>query len=643
MSLAVSYVQRFWEWQWRIHWKSKDIVSLFFSSSKDSSIKGKSPQDSKPDASSPGHTSPTEDEEEKPHASYSLRNKIGLIIGPLALLILLILPPSAGMYNIAAKMTLKSADAVLLQEGAAINLLTVDKDGKLQEIPNTEKFLEWAKTKAPDVHSATMKKAKAMKNCLAVLILMVVWWICESLPWGVTGLIPAALFPLLGVANASDASAPYGHKVVILFIAAFFLAQAMLKWNFHSRVALFIVDKIGSSPKRIVLGFMLASGFISMWMSNTATAMMMMPMGLAIVLHTSEMGKRMQKKGMYPGVDFTPGAYVFGSCLMIGIGYACNSGGMGTLIGTPPNLIYAGQLEILFPGAPPTDFASWLLFGFPLCLITTLALWVILVFFLRRPEIKEIPGGSELIKEKQRELGPWSKGEKAVGIILLITALAWIFQDEKQMGGITIYGLSNIFPWIDDSTVAVFMAILLFMVPINLKKNEFVLTWDWAIKIPWGLILLFGGGFSLAAGIGDTGAATWIGYQLSGLLHWPLIGLMFATAFVVALVSTVATNTAVATIFVPILGKMATAAHFDPRFLMILGCLAAQCAYALPVAAAPFAVCFGSGCIRMTDFVKVGIVSSIVAIIIAVLGSLLLLGPAFGVSPHVVPPWAIGL
>jgi len=259
---------------------------------------------------------------------------------------------------------------------------------------------------------------------------------------------------------------------------------------------------------------------------------------------------------------------------------------------------------------------------------------------MRRPEITDIPGGSEIIQEERGKLGPWSSGEKVVGVIFLITALCWIFESEKEICGITIYGLQTLFPWIDDSTVAVFMAVLLFTVPVSLKTFDFALTWDWAVKIPWGLILLFGGGFSLANGISSTGAATWVGNYLAVFANLPLVGLMFAVAAIVAVISTVCTNTATATIFMPILGTMALATHFDPRFLMVLGCLASQSAYALPVAAAPLAICFGSGYVRMPDFVKVGIAASIIAIIISVLGIMVLLGPTFGVSAQVMPLWA---
>lgn len=627
-----------------MHYLAKNFLMFSFRSNKEGSSKGPLKDSGGISKESGTHNPPPQKEEGEPcNLPYGLRNKIGLICGPLALLLILVLPPSAGMHSVAAKLVLNPEGPSLLHQGANDNVLVLDKRGKVSEIPDTREFLAWSKVKAPETYTEVRKKARVMKHCLAVMIIMIIWWICESVPWGVTGLLPVAFFPLFGVANATDASAPYAHKIVILFISAFFIAQAMLKWNFHRRVALFIVDKVGASPKRIVLGFMVASAFLSMWISNTATAMMMMPMGLAIILHTVEVGKRMQAEGKLSEVNFTQGAYVFGSCLMLGIAYACNTGGMGTLIGTPPNIIYAGQLELLFPGSPQTDFAAWMILGLPLSVITTLALWALLVLILRRPEIKEIPGGPQLIKEERSSLGSWSTGEKAVGIIVLITALAWIFRAEKHIGHITIYGLSTIFPWIHDSTIAVIMAVLLFSVPISLKKGEFVLTWDWAVKIPWGIILLFGGGFSLAAGLSDTGAAAWIAYQLAAFAQWPLIGLMLAISVVVAVLSTVATNTATSTVFMPILGTMALAADFDPRFLMILGCLAAQCAYALPVAAAPFAVCFGSGYIKMTDFVRIGIVSSVVGILIVVFGSLMLLGPALGVSPHVLPPWAVAL
>lgn len=640
MSVLVGNLVRFWDWQWRLHYRAKELIMRRSDSEQDTASENSTEQDKKKQTSESKAGPPTGGNNNKP---YSLRNMIGLIGGIVAMVIVFAIPAPDSMYGVAGKMVLKKGTPAILQAGATANVLVLNKKGKISDIPDPAAFMAWAKGAAPKVFTSTKKKAKGMKNCLAVMLIMVIWWICESVPWGVTALLPAAMFPLAGVANANQASAPYANKIIILFIAAFFIAEAMLKWNFHRRVALFIVDKIGASPRRIILGFMVACAFLSMWISNTATAMMMMPMALAIILHTAEVGKRLQEEGELASVNFAPGVYGFGSCLMLGIAFACNSGGMGTLIGTPPNIIYAGQLEMLFPESPKVDFARWLVLGLPLCWITTIGLWALLVFVLRRPEIKEIPGGSHLIKEERTKLGPWSRGEMAVGIILLITALAWIFRAEKHIGGVTIYGLSTLFPWIHDSTVAVFMAILLFCVPISLEKNEFALTWDWAVKIPWGIVLLFGGGFSLAAGISSSGAATWIGYQLSGLANWPLFWLMLAVTIVVAAISTVATNTATTTVFMPILGTMALATSFDPRFLMVLGCLAAQCAYALPVSTTPNAICFGSGYISMVDMVKIGLICSIVSILIVVFGTLILMGPAFGVSPQVMPAWATAI
>ena len=636
MSVLVGNVVRFWDWQWKLHYKAKALI-LSRSGPGDSDAGPAEQQDEKGPQGSASVTPPGANNN-KP---YNLRNMIGLIGGIVVMVVVFAIPASDSMYGVAGKMVLKKGAPAVLHAGAAAQVLILNKKGKVSDIPDPAAFVAWAKKENPKIFKATAKKAKGMKNCLAVMLIMVIWWICESVPWGVTALLPAAIFPLAGVANANQASAPYANKIIILFIAAFFIAEAMLKWNFHRRVALFIVDKIGASPRRIVLGFMVACAFLSMWISNTATAMMMMPMALAIILHTAEVGKRLQEKGELGTVNFTPGVYMFGSCLMLGIAFACNSGGMGTLIGTPPNIIYAGQLEMLFPNAPKVDFARWLVLGLPLCWITTIVLWALLVFVMMRPEIKEIPGGPQLIREERKKLGPWSRGEKAVGIILLITALAWIFRAEKHIGDVTIYGLSTLFPWVHDSTVAVFMAIVLFCVPISLEKNEFALTWDWAVKIPWGIVLLFGGGFSLAAAIKSTGAATWVGFQLAGLAGWPLFWLMIAVTVVIAGVSTVATNTATATVFMPILGTMALATSFDPRFLMVLGCLASQCAYALPVSTTPNAICFGSGYISMVDIVKVGLICSIVSILIVVIGTLIFMGPAFGVSPHVMPAWAM--
>lgn len=570
---------------------------------------------------------------------YKLRQKIGLFGGILLFFAILLLPIPQSMYKVAGTRALDQAPAEVLEAGAAVEVLALNEAGKVSVVTDMDGFLTWAKSEAPELYISVSKGAKAIRNCLAVMLLMIVWWVSESLPWAVPALLPAALFPILGVVKADQASAPYANKTIILFIAAFFIAQAMLKWNLHRRIAMRIVQKIGTSPRRIILGFMVACALLSMFISNTATAMMMMPMGLAVILHTAEVGRRLQKEGQLKTVNFSAGKYVFASCLMLGIAFSSNSGGMGTLIGTPPNMIFAGQLTTLFPGAPPVDFAGWLGLGMPLSIITTIVTWALLVYVLRRPEIDEIPGGAELIEEETSKLGPWNTGEKAVGIILLLTTLAWLFREEKLLGSITVPGLATIFPWIDDSTIAVLMAIMLFVIPISFEKKQFALTWDWALKIPWGIVLLFGGGFSLASALSASGAATWIASLLTGVSGMHLIVLMLIVALVVALFSTVATNTATATVFMPILGTMAVASAFDPRFLMILGALASQCAYALPVSTTGNAICFGSGYIDMIDMVKVGLVISAVSVLIVVFGSLLLLGPVFGVDPSIVPVW----
>jgi sodium-dependent dicarboxylate transporter 2/3/5 len=318
----------------------------------------------------------------KANNSYTARNKIGLIGGVIVLLLILISPAPTTMYNVATKSVLAKADSTFVENAAAENMIETDSKGKARDIKDLDRFLAFSKTQEPELYSLIIRKTNAMKGCLAVMMTMVIWWICESLPWGVTALLPVAVFPLLGVANAKATCAPYGNPTILFFIAAFFIAQALLKWNLHTRIALAIVSKIGVSPKRIVLGFMVACAFLSMLISNTATTMMMMPMALAIILHTAQVGQRLQEKGQLQSVDFTAGKYVFGSCLMLGIAFSANSGGMGTIIGTPPNMIFAGQLAMLFPNAPKVDFANWLILGLPLCIVTTLAIWFLLVYIL---------------------------------------------------------------------------------------------------------------------------------------------------------------------------------------------------------------------------------------------------------------------
>jgi sodium-dependent dicarboxylate transporter 2/3/5 len=347
------------------------------------------------------------------------------------------------------------------------------------------------------------------KNMAAVAVLMATWWITEAIPIPATALLPIILFPLLGIMGAKDVSMRYADQNIFLFMGGFFIAMAMQRWDLHKRIALYIVKFLGTSPRRIVLGFMIATAFLSMWISNTATTMMMFPIGLAVIYHAANMLEREKS-----GIDTTPGRFNFGLALMLGIAYAASIGGIATLVGTPPNIVFAGIVKSMFPKAPEIGFLDWFKIGLPLVVVFLPVTWLYLTRIAVPPRIKNIPSGKEIIERDLEELGAVKLGEKLTLAVFLLVALAWIFRRNIDLGIFVLPGWSNmlgISEYVHDSTVAVFGAILLFLLSVDFKKRVFVLNWEWALRIPWGIILLFGGGFALAAGFQTSGLAQWIG------------------------------------------------------------------------------------------------------------------------------------
>jgi len=637
-----------WRYLWTLDERMKRVIKLdftVFAESSDSSEQRDSQSFS--DVTSGNHTK----EENKKLISvfppkkeknpYTLRQKLGLVVGIVLFVIILIVSPPVSMYNIGSKIALKSASEDLLQAGASQGVLILNSEKTLKEIPDTKKFLGWVKTENLKVYSEITKKVKAMKACLAVAAIMVCWWIGEIIPLSVTSLLPIVLFPLLGVASAADSCSPYANKVIFLFMGGFFIGEAMVRWNLHERIAMRITKVVGVSPKRIILGFMVATAFLSMWISNTATTVMMMPMALAIILHSAKVGQKMVNEKKLSGVDFSEGNYKFGICLMLGIAYAASCGGIATLIGTPPNIVFAGALPVLFPNAPPVDFFSWLIVGMPIAWLMVFLIWFGMTHFIYPPEIKEVPGGMELINRQIKKMGPMNKGEKAVVAVLIVAAICWIFRSAKTIGTITIPGLNMVFPWIDDSTIAIFAAIALFIWPVNFKRGEFALNWKWANKIPWGILLLFGGGLALATGVHSTGLDVWIGYQLVGLKNVSVLLIIFSVVTLGVWFSEVTSNTATTTTLMPILAAVALAIGKDPRLLMIPAAIACSCAFLLPVATPPNAIVFGTGYIKLPQMIKAGIIFEIVGMFIVTLLSYLLIGIAFGVRTGIMPVWAM--
>lgn len=423
------------------------------------------------------------------------------------------------------------------------------------------------------------------KEALAVLastIWIAVWWITEAIPIPATSLLPIVLFPLAG-AGAEGITSAYADDTIFLFLGGFILAIAMEKWNLHKRIALNIILLVGTSTERIVLGFMIATGFLSMWTSNTATAMMMMPIGLAVISHLKESALGQNVEGN------------FGKAIMLGVAYSASIGGLGTLIGTPPNTIFAGVVKELY--GVQISFAGWMLFGVPLAAILLFAVWFYLVKMAFPIKLKEIPGGKGVIQNEKNQLGTMSSEEISVLIVFILTALAWVTRTFIPF---------EFMDRVNDTLIAITGALALFILPSRRAREGKLLNWKDAKEIPWGILLLFGGGLAIAKGFKESGLAKWIGEQLTLLesVHF-LIVILCVTALVLFLTE-ITSNTATATMMFPIMASLSHALNVHPYALMVAAGIAASCAFMLPVATPPNAIAFGSGHIKIKDMAKAG-------------------------------------
>jgi len=457
------------------------------------------------------------------------------------------------------------------------------------------------------------------KAILASTIWVAVWWMTEAVPIPVTSLLPIILFPLTGGLDLKTTTSSYGDGTIFLFMGGFMIALAMEKWDLHKRIALYIISVIGTNTDRIVLGFMVATGFLSMWISNTATAMMMVPIALAIIYQVSEALKN------DTSIDTSKENFGFGKALMLGIAYSASLGGIATLIGTPPNTLLAGAIKKMYD--IDLSFAQWMLFGVPIAWIFILITWFYLVKVAFPLKLKQLPGGQEVIQSQKKELGPTSFEEKAVFVIFLLAALAWITRT---------FVLKHINENIDDTIIAITAAILLFIIPAKNKKGA-LLDWETAVKLPWGILLLFGGGLAIAAGFVKSGLSEWIGNQLTALQGVNLLIVIVAVTTLVIFLTEITSNTATASMMYPIMASLAIALGVHPYSLMIAAGVAASCAFMLPVATPPNAVVFGSGYLRIQEMAKAGFALNILGIILVSLFIYFLLPFAWGIDLHSVP------
>lgn len=473
------------------------------------------------------------------------------------------------------------------------------------------------------------------KMAAAVAVLMATWWITEALPIPATALIPLLLFPLFGIMSASQVAARYADQNIFLFIGGFFIAMAMQRWELHKRIALYIIKFLGTSPTRLILGFMVATAFLSMWISNTATTMMMFPIGLAVILHAETMVKKARLD-----IPTQPGSFNFGTALMLGIAYAASIGGVATLVGTPPNIVFAGMARSLFPKASEIGFLDWFKVGLPFVIVFLPVTWLYLTRVALRLRLKEIPGEKAIIEQDLSMLGNMSRGEIMTLAVFVFVALSWIFRKNIDIGFLTIPGWSNLLGlenYVHDSTVAICGALLLFILPVDFRKREFVLNWEWAVKIPWGIILLFGGGFALAAGFQSSGLAQWIGERLAFLGGIHPVLMIASICLLMTFLTEVTSNTATTTMMMPVLGSMAVALSMHPFLLMIPAAMSASCAFMLPVATPPNAIIFGSGYLRIPDMARTGFFLNLIGVVIITLVVYLLGIPLLNINSAPLP------
>jgi len=464
---------------------------------------------------------------------------------------------------------------------------------------------------------------------LAIAILMAIWWITEAIPLAATALLPVVLFPLLGVVDGKTISAMYFNHLIFLFIGGFIVALAMERWDLHRRIAIKVLMFFGISPGRILLGFMFASAFLSMWMSNTATTMMMIPIAMSIIYKLEEiLGK--------PKL----GTYSIG--LLLGIAYSASIGGIATLVGTPPNLSFARIANIIFPAMPEISFANWLIFAIWITMLMFIAAWLLLFAIYRPRHAWDGVNRKEFRKEYQL-LGPARPEEKIVFILFILMALLWVFRSGFHIGAVNIPGWADLFSrpaYINDGTVAMLIAVILFIIPSPSEKGERLMNWRTANKLPWHIVLLFGGGFALAKGFVDSGLSVWFGEQLSGLAGTHPMILTSVIATMMSFLTELTSNTASTEMILPIVAGMAVSIKINPLLLMIPATLAASLAFMLPVATPPNAIIFGTGKVQIREMVKAGFLLNLVGVIITTLVVYFWGTLVFDIDVHGFPAWA---
>ncbi len=489
-------------------------------------------------------------------ASYGLRQYVGLGLGPICFLAVLLLPPPSGLAITA-----------------------------------------W--------------------YTLGIALLMATWWIAESIPIPATSLLPLGLFPILRVNTIQETAAPYAHPIIFLFMGGFMIALGMMRWGLHRRIAIWIISHAGTGPRALIAGFMVATAGLSMWVSNTATALMMLPVALSVIALADSKANSDRFK------------HHFSVALLLGVAYAANIGGMGTLIGTIPNAFISAFFENEY--GYTITFTKWLSVGAPLVIVGIPALFFILTRVLYPFDKHDLIGSRELIAQERDKLGQMNKGEKIVAIVFLCTALLWITRPL----------LSSLIPGLTDAGIAIIGGLSLFVLPVDLKRGVFVQDWETTKQLPWGALILIGGGLSLAAAVSGSGLAAWLGESLEPLQQFPTILILLLTTGLIIFLTEITSNTATTATFLPVLAALALAVGESPLLMAIPAALGASCAFMLPVATPPNAIIYGSDRVAVFEMARAGVWLNIVFLVLITMCAYSLIIWIFGIEIGTIPDWAI--
>ena len=463
------------------------------------------------------------------------------------------------------------------------------------------------------------------KRAAAVAILMTVWWISEAIPIYATAFLPLALYPLLGILPAEETAANYGHNYVLMLLAGFFLAKAIELQHLHKRIALVVIKALGTSRRTIILSFMIATAFLSMWIANVAVALLMLPIALAIISKEES-----QEETTGP----------FGLAMMLAIAYAASVGGTATLIGTPPNMVFAGMIQKLFPEAPEISFFTWMKVGLPVVLIFLPVIWIYITRYFRISG--SFSGSQNIIESELKALGRMGAGEKRVFVIFLITALGWVFRrdfvfDETVIPGWgTLLGVGN---YVHDSTVAVACAMFLFILPDGKAGGQRLLDWKAAERVPWGVVMIVGGGYAIAESFKATGLAEWVGQELAFISQMPTLLVLLLVVGLMIFLTEINSNTATANIFLPVLATMAVAGGTNPLLLMIPATFACSFAFMLPSGTGTNTVIFASERVTIPQMARCGLWLNLISIVLLTLLLYLVVVPLLGIETEL-PGWA---